>query len=631
MADRESQPALAHRRRAGVTTRRDALLLLLAAGFGRAAPARAAPEAAGQRHGLSAFGDLKYPADLRHFDYVNPNAPKGGELRAWQLDSFDNLNPLILKGVMAQDLGLAYESLMTRALDEPDAVYGSIADSAELAPDRAWAAFTINPQARWDNGSPITADDVVFTLDAVKKDGHPLYQLILHDVTGASADGPRRVVVRFAETESRRDLPLIVASLPIMSKAWFAGRDFAAPVLEPPPASGPYRITRVDPGRSMVFERVKDWWGRDLPAHRGQHNFDLVREDYYRDRDIAAEAFFAGEYDFREEITARVWATGYQDKPAFKARKIRREVLKDGTPSGVQAWFLNSRRPQLADPRVRHALNLAYDFEWMNKALFYGLYKRTRSMFENSDLAATGLPSPAELKLLEPWRAELPPEVFTTEYQPPATDGSGRNRANLVQALDLLKQAGWQVRDGRLADAAGRPFELEFLLFEPSFQRIVLPFMRNLELIGIRPTIRIVDVSAFENRMRSFDFDVISRRFPQPLTPGVEQRNLWSSASAETVGSSNLSGIRDPAVDDLVEHIVRARDRDELRAATRALDRVLMWGWYVIPHWYSGTVKLAFWDRFGRPDAKPPYAVGLMETWWVDSGRDKALNLQRQR
>lgn len=617
-----------------MTTRRDALFLLIAASLARPRLAQAdsvTPDILGPRHGLSAFGDLKYPPGFGHFDYVNPAAPKGGELRAWQLDSFDNLNPLILKGVLAIDTGLAYESLMTRAFDEPDALYGSIADSAELGPGRAWAAFTIHPQARWDTGSPITAEDVVFTFDATKKDGHPLYQLVLHDLLEVVAEGPRRVVFRFAETESRRDLPLIVASLPIMSKAWFQGRSFADPVLEPPPSSGPYRISRVDAGRSLVFERVKDWWGRDLPAHRGQHNFDWVREDYYRDREVAAEAFFAGEYDYREEITARLWAAGYKGRPAFDAGKIRREVLQDGTPSGVQAWFLNSRRPQLADPRVRQALNLAYDFEWMNKTLFYSLYKRTRSMFENSDLAATGLPSAAELKLLEPWRGRIPPEVFTTEYQPPKTDGSGRNRANLKQAQELLIQAGWQVRDGQLADADGKPFTLEFMLFEPSFQRIILPFMRNLELIGIRPTIRVVDVSAFENRMRNFDFDIISRRFAQPLTPGVEQRNFWSSASAKTVGSYNLSGIHDPAVDDLVEHIVKAPNRDALRTACRALDRVLMWGWYVIPHWYSGTVKLAWWDRFGKPETKPPYETGLMETWWVDPAKDKALNLQRQR
>ncbi|WP_374300233.1 extracellular solute-binding protein [Ferrovibrio sp.] len=597
------------------------LLLLLATDIAQAEP----------RHGLSAFGDLKYPASFRHFDYVNPDAPKGGELRGWQLDSFDNLNPLILKGVSAQNLGLSFQSLMVRAMDEPDAVYADLARSADLAPDRSSVTFQIDERARWHDGSPVMAEDVVFTVEATKKDGHPLYQLILRDVESVTADNRRSVTFRFAETESRRDLPLIVATLPILPKAWFKSREFAAPTIEPITGSGPYRISRVDAGRSIVFQRVENWWAKDLPVHRGRYNFAHIREDYYRDRDIAAEAFFAGEYDYREEVIARVWATGYQGKPPFDQGRIKREVLKDETPSGVQAWFLNSRKPHLSDPRVRQALNLAYDYEWANKTLFYSLYKRTRSMFENSDLAASGLPSEAELKLLEPYRAQVPPQVFTEEFQPPRTDGSGNNRANLKQAQELLLQAGWRIENGKLVDAQGKPFTLEFMLFEPSFQRIINPFARNLERIGITVSIRVVDVSAFENRMRSFDFDVMSRRFAQPLTPGIEQRNYWSSRAADTVGSFNFSGVRDPAVDDLVEHIVSARNRDELRTATRALDRVLMWGWYVIPHWYSGTVKLGYWDRFERPAVKPAYDVGLIDTWWIDPKKDRALNLPRQR
>lgn len=602
------------------------LLLALLSGGTVVAQERATP-----RHGLSAFGDLKYPAGFKHFDYVNPNAPKGGELRSWQLNGFDSLHPLVLKGVIAQNLGLTFQSLMTRAVDEPDAVYGDLAESAELAPDRSWAAFTIHSHARWHDGTPITADDVVFTVETTQREGHPLYQLTLRDVDSVTAEGPRRVVFRFKETESRRDLPLIVAQLPVLPKAWFRDRVFAAPTVEPITGSGPYRISRVDAGRTLVFERVKDWWAKDLGVHRGRYNFDWIREDYYRDRDIALEAFFAGEYDFREEVIARAWATAYQGKPAFDQGRIKREVLKDETPSGVQAWFLNTRKPHLADPRVRQAINLAYDYEWANKTLFYGLYKRTRSMFENSDLAATGLPSEAELKLLEPFRGRVPAEVFTREYQPPVSDGSGRNRANLKRAQELLKEAGWRVEDGKLVDARGKPFALEFLMYEPSFQRFINPFARNLELIGISVTLRMVDNSTFENRMRAFDYDIMSRRFAQPLTPGVEQRNYWSSRAAGTVGSFNFSGIQDPVVDDLVEHIVSARNRDEMRAATRALDRVLMWGWYVIPHWYSGTVKLGYWDRFARPAIKPAYDVGLIETWWIDPAKDKALNLARQR
>lgn len=600
--------------------------LLLAAALACLSNAHAQP-----RHGLSAFGDLKYPPDFRHFDYVNPDAPKGGELRMWQLNAFDNLNPLILKGVAAANLGLTFQSLMVRAFDEPDAVYASLAESAELGPDRAWVAFNIDRRARWHDGSPVTAEDVVFTFESIVQHGHPLYQLVLRDMESVTAESERRVVFRFRPTESRRDLPLTVATMPILSKAWFQGRDFASPLSEPPLGSGPYRIVRAEAGRTLVMRRVENWWAKDLPSNRGQYNFDQIRDDYYRDRDVAVEAFFAGEYDFREEIIARVWATQYQGKPAFDAGKIRREVLRDHTPSGVQAWFLNTRKPHLSDPRVRQAINLAFDFEWMNKTLFYDLYKRTRSMFENSDLAATGLPSEAELGLLEPYRDRLPREVFTTEFQPPRTDGSGNNRANLKQAQQLLLQAGWGIEKGRLVDREGKPFELEFLLYEPSFQRVIGPFARNLERIGIAVSMRVVDVSAFENRMRSFDFDTVGRRFAQPITPGTEQRNLWSSASASTIGSFNLSGIRDPVVDDLVEHIVSAKSRDELRAATRALDRVLMWGWYVVPNWYSGTVKLAYWDRFQRPATKPLYDVGLVNTWWIDPARDRALNLPRHR
>jgi microcin C transport system substrate-binding protein len=605
-----------------------AVLLLLG---GTAQAQTMAQTVAQPRHALSAFGDLKYPAGFAHYDYVNPNAPKGGELRSWQLNGYDNLHPLILKGVMAQNLGLTFQGLMTRSADEPDSVYGDLAESAELAPDRSWAAFTIHAQARWHDGRPVTAEDVVFTFENTQRDGHPLYQLTLRDVESIRAEGPRRVVFRFKDTESRRDLPLIVAQLPILPKAWFHNRDFAAPTIEPITGSGPYRIARVDAGRTLVFERVKDWWAKDRGAHRGRYNFDIVREDYYRDRDIALEAFFAGEYDYREEIIARAWATAYQGKPAFDQGRIKREVLKDDTPSGVQAWFLNSRKPHLGDPRVRQAINLAYDYEWANKTLFYGLYKRTRSMFENSDLAATGLPSAAELALLEPFRDRVRPEVFTAEFQPPVSDGSGRNRANLKRAQELMKEAGWRIADGRLVDARGNPFVLEFLLYEPSFQRLINPFARNLEMIGVTVSIRVVDVSAFENRLRKFDYDVIGRRFAMALTPGVEQRNFWTSASAATVGSFNYSGIRDPVVDDLVEHIVSAKSRDELRAATRALDRVLMWGWYVVPNWYSGTVKLGYWDRFARPAVKPAYDVGLIETWWIDQAKDKALNLSRQR
>ncbi|WP_430397670.1 extracellular solute-binding protein [Ferrovibrio sp.] len=605
------------------------LLAGLAAGIiATAAPAQT--NTAQPKHGLSAFGDLKYPANFSHFDYVNPQAPKGGELRQWQLETYDNLNPLILKGVTAQTLSLVYQSLMSRAADEPDALYGQIAESVELAPDRAWAAFNLNPKARWHDGSPITAEDVVFTFDAVLKDGHPQYQLILQDMESVTAENPRRVLFRFKPSESRRDLPLIVAGIPILAKKWFQGRDFARATIEPPLASGPYRVDRVDAGRSLTFRRVADWWAKDLPTNRGMYNFDSVRDDYYRDRDIAAEALFAGEYDYRVEVTARVWATSYDPKPAVQQGRIKRDVLPDETPSGVQAFFLNTRRPHLADPRVREALNYAFDYEWMNKTLFYSLYKRNRSMFENSPLAATGLPGADELALLDPYKAQLPPRVFTTEYQPPMSDGSGANRDNLRKAQALLREAGYDIRDGKAyAKGATEPLTIEFLLYEPSFQRVIGPFTASLQRIGVQSQVRVIDLTAYENRMRAFDYDVILRRFTQPLTPGVEQRNYWGSRAADITGSFNFSGIKNPAIDALIERIVAAKSRPESVTAAKALDRALMWGFYVIPNWYSGTYKLGYWDRFGRPAVKPSYDLGLLETWWIDEAKDRAIGLRR--
>lgn len=580
---------------------------------------------AASSHGLSAFNDLKYPADFRHFDYVDPNAPKGGALTAWELETFDNLNPAILKGVAAAGLNLVFESLMARALDEPDALYGLIAESVEMPADRGHALFRLNPKARWHDGTPITAADVLYSFNAIMKDGHPQYRLLYADVAEVTAPAKDQVLFRFKAGPSRRDLPLLVATMPVFAQSWFKDRSFAATTLDPPLASGPYKIAKVDPGRSIQYARVADYWGRDLPVNAGRNNFDLIRYEYFRDRDIGFEALFAGAYDYRLEITARNWAGGY-DRPPVKAGAIKREVLADETPSGVQAFFLNTRRPHLADRRVREALNLAFDYEWLNKNLFFSLYKRTRSMFENSDLAATGLPSPAEVALLAPFRKQLPAQVFDAEFQSPEHGDQTRTRERLRQAQALLAEAGYLVRDGRLIDAkTSKPFELEFLLFEASFQRVVLPFVRHLEQLGIHPTIRLVDVSTFENRMREFDYDVVIRRFTQPLTPGVEQRNYWGSGAADIVGGFNFSGIKDPAVDALIERIIAARNRDELRAATRALDRVLMWGYYTIPQWYSGTFRLAYWDKFGRPAVKPKYDLGLTDTWWFDPAKAAKL------
>lgn len=600
------------------------LALLLLTGAQVSAVAQSAA-----RHGLSAFGDLKYPAGFRHFDYVNPAAPKGGELRLWALDSFDSLNPFVLKGVAAEGLaynGIAaegafvYESLLEQAMDEPDSYYGLIAETVELAPDRSYVAFNLRKGARFHDGTPIQAEDVVFTLSALVQYGHPRYRLLYANVALVEAEGPQRVVFRF-KPGSARDLPLVVGSMPILSRQFFATRQFDQAGLVPLLGSGPYRVDKVEPGRSISYRRVDDYWAKDLPVNRGRHNFDVVRMDYYRDRDVAFEAFFAGQYDFRQEPGPKNWAVGYERPPVAKGL-IQRETVRDHTPSGVQGFFLNARREKFADLRVRKALAYAYDFEWSNKTLFYGLFKRMRSMFENSEMAATGLPSPEELRLLEPFRSSLPAEVFTQEFHPPKTDGSGNARDNLKKAQALLAEAGYRIQNGKLLhEKTGRPLEVEFLLFEGVFQRVVAPYVRNLERLGIQAHVRLIDNASFQNRMEHFDFDIIIRRFVQPLTPGSEQRNFWGTQGADTAGSLNFAGIRNPAVDALLDRIEGAQDRRSLIAATRALDRVLTWNWYVIPHFYSGNYRIAYWNRFGRPAVKPRYGLGSTDTWWYDAAK----------
>jgi len=587
----------------------------------------------GPRHGLSTFGELKYPAGFRHFDYVNPAAPKGGEIRTWEIDTFDNFNPLILRGVAAagsdrrQGPDWLYESLMTRSLDEPDAMYGLLAESVELGPGRAWAAFNLSARARFNDGTPVTSADVAFTFNAAIKDGNPRYKLQFEGIESIAAEGPRRVVFHFKPGEGRRDLPLQVAEMPILPAAFFKDRDFTRTLTEPPPSSGPYRMERAELGRTIVYRRDPNWWGRDLPVNVGRYNFDVIRHEYFRDRDIAAEAFFAGEYDFRVDVTARHWAQMYDGRPAVQQGFIRREELRDGTPSGVQAFFLNTRRDKFKDIKVREALNLAFDFEWQNKNLFFGLYRRMRSMFENSDLAATGLPGPAELALLEPHRATLPPRVFTAEFQSNVNDASGNLREPLRRAQALLAEAGWTVKDRRLVNATGEQFSIEFMMFEPSFQRIVEPYIQNLARLGIKAEMRMIDLTAWRNRERQYDFDIITRRYGMADTPGAELRQFFGSAAADIQGMYNIAGIKNPAVDALIEQVVAAKSRADMETAVRALDRVLMWNFHVVPHWYSGLVRLATWDRFGRPAQQPRYQSSstLIELMWTDAEKEKRL------
>ena len=579
-----------------------------------------APAVAGPRHGLSAFGDLKYPADFKSFDYVNPDAPKGGRLAMIGTagrTTFDSFNNYILKGDSAQGLEYLFDSLMTRAQDEPDAVYGLIASSAEVAPDRKSVVFHMRPEAKFADGSPVTADDVAFSFTALKEKGHPNFGLSLRDVVKAEAIDPLTVRYEF-KGDLTRDLPLVVAELPVLSKAYYTGRPFDETTLDKPLGSGPYEIGAFKAGTYVTYKRRPDYWAKDLPVNRGRFNFDELRYEYYRDRTLELEGLKSGTFDFREEFTSLDWATGY-DIPAVKEGRLVRLTLPDERPSGAQGFFINTRREPFKDKRVREALGLAFDFEWSNKKLFFELYTRTKSFFENSDMKASGPPSAEELKLLEPFKDKLAPEVFGEPFSPPVTDGSGRNRDNLKRARDLLAAAGYG--DG------GKVLDVEILNFESGFERIIIPYIENLKRIGVNASLRGVDPAQYERRMKAFDFDMAIERYSLRLTPGVEIKSYWGSDAAAMDGSFNLSGIKDPVIDALIDKVVEAKSRAELVTAARAIDRVLRAGHYWVPQWYKPVHTVAFWDEFSRPAVKPKYDEGVIETWWYDA--DKAAKLKK--
>lgn len=578
------------------------------------------------RHGLSAFGDLKYPADFSHFDYVVPDAPKGGRMALIGSSgptTYDSFNSFILKGDKAQGLENLFDSLMTRALDEPDAVYGLIASSADVAADGNSVTFKLRPEARFSDGSRVTADDVVFSFETLKTKGDPQYSLALRDVAKAEASDASTVTYTF-KGELTRDLPATVATLPVLSKAYYSAHNFDETTFDPPLGSGPYRIVDFKPGTFVTYKRRDDYWAKDLPVNKGRFNFDELRYEYYRDRTAELQSLLAGAYDFREEFTSKDWATAY-DVPAVKDGRIVKETIADERPSGAQGFFMNTRRAKFADPRVRHALDLAFDFEWTNKNIFFGLYKRTASFFENSPLKASGPPTADELKLLEPWKDKLPAEVFGEPYTPPATDGTGQDRKLLREAARLLDEAGWQIKGAKRFNAAGELLEVEFLSFEPIFERIIGPYIKNLQAIGVTASIRRVDSAQYERRVKSFDFDITTQRYPMRLTPGVELLNYWGSVSARTEGTNNLAGIADPVVDALIDKVMAAKSRAELTTAVHAVDRVLRAGYYWVPHWYKASHTIAYWNKFGIPPAKPRYDRGAPDDWWYDAGKDAKL------
>ena len=608
----------AYSRPAGLRRAARAAIATVALG---AAPAGAGDTTVG--YGIAMHGDLKYGTNFTHFEYANPDAPKGGDVRLAAISTFDNLNPYILKGVVAAGMGNTFDTLTEQSADEPFSEYGLIAQTIEMPADRSWVKFELRPEAQFHDGSPVTPDDVIFTLEVLKTKGHPFFRAYYANVSGAEKVGERGVKFSFGGGENR-ELPLIMGQLPVLSKMYFENREFDKTTLEAPLGSGPYQVESVDPGRSVTYRRVADYWAKDLPVNRGRHNFDRMRFEYYRDAVVAVEALKAGEYDFRAENSSKNWATAY-DVPAVANGWLIQALIENERPTGMQGFFINSRLPKFGDPRVRQALAHAFDFEWSNKNLFYGAYSRTESYFSNSELAAAGPPSADELAILEPFRRGLPESVFEDAYRAPSSDGSGNIRGNLRRAFALLKQAGWEIRNKKLTNAeSGETMAFEIMLSNPTWERISLPFVRNLERLGIEASVRTVDTAQYQNRVDSFDFDIIVAVIGQSLSPGNEQRDFFSSEKASLPGSRNYAGVADPVVDALIAQVIEAPDRQSLVNRTRALDRVLLSGHYVIPHWHLRADRLVYWDKFGKPAKDPIYGVQF-STWWIDAAKEESL------
>ncbi len=596
-------------------------------------------------HALAMHGAPKYGPEFTHFDYVNPNAPKGGTVKQFGFRTFDSLNPFIIRGVAALQIGLIYDTLMAGSADEAFTMYGLVAETIEVPEDRSWVAFTLRPEARFHDGSPITVEDVIFSFNILRDKGKPFYRAYYGNVAKVEKVGERKVRFTFSKAEggakvrvttikpgcdfalessANRELPLIVGQMPILPKAYWEGREFDKTTLEPPLGSGPYKVESVDPGRSITYRRVEDYWARDLPVNVGQYNFDVIRIEYYRDATVAREALIRGDLDFWQENESKAWATAYDLDEVERGLLIKKAVDHERS-AGMQAFAFNIRQPIFRDKRVRQALAYAFDFEWTNKNLFYGQYRRTQSYFSNSELASSGLPRGGELEVLERFRGRVPEEVFTKEYKAPSYDGSGNIRPGLRIALKLLGEAGWVVRDKKLVDAeTGRPMSFEILLISPAFERIALPFAHNLKKLGIDARVRLVDPAQYQNRLNEFDYDMIVGVWGQSLSPGNEQRDSWSSAAADAIGSRNLIGIKDPAIDELIELVIAAPDRQSLIERVRALDRVLLWSHFVIPHWHIPYDRLVFWDKFGVPEVIPMQGTSLLR-WWIDGNKALAL------
>lgn len=581
------------------------------------------------KHAITLFDDIKYPADFKHFDYVNPAAPKGGHVRLATLGSFDSLNPYTFKGDPAN--GAMNETLFTRSLDEPSTSYGLIAESVWFPEDKSSVSFRLRKEARFHDGTPITPEDLIWSLTALK-DAHPQYNQYYKNVTSAEQTGDNEVTFLFSE-KNNRELPSIVAELPALSKAWWTAkdangkpRDIKEPSLDVSLGSGSYKVSDVKPGASLTIKRVEDYWGKDLPVNLGTDNIDEITTVFFNDANVAFEAFKGDQADWRTEYMAKNWATGY-DFPAVKDGRVIKEELTTKSVEGMQGWVFNLRRAKFSDIRVRRAFNLAFDFEWAKTNLFYDQYERSRSFFNKSDMEAKGLPSPEELAILEPLRNDIPPEVFTVEFANPVNATPQDRRKNLRAAAQLLDEAGWKAtQDGGksvLKNAKGEVLTAEFLLYSPVYERSTLPYIENLKLLGIDASVKTIDTSQYERRQQTFDYDIVIGSWGQSLSPGNEQREFWGSEAATKNGSRNYSGISNPAIDKIIETLIFAKDRQSLITACRALDRVLIWSSFLVPQWFTPFDRVAYWNRYSRPDKLPDYAVGFPTIWWWDADKAK--------
>jgi len=574
-------------------------------------------------HGIAMHGSPKYGSNFKNLDYVNPNAPKGGKVIFSSTGSFDTFNPFVLKGTVVAGIDNLYETLTSSTSDEAFTEYGLIAETIEWPDDRSWVSFIIRKEAIWHDGKKITPEDVIWTFNTLMEKGHPFYKYYYGDVIEVIKESENKVKFIF-KGNTNLELPLIVGQLPVLPKHYWIDKNFEETSMEIPIGSGPYKIKKFEPGRSITYELNYNYWGKNIPIKKGTENFGLIKYEYYKDRSIEREAFKSGDIDFYSENTSKDWATSY-DTPATKNGLIKKELIEHENPQGMQAFIFNTRREFFKDRRVREAISYAFDFEWTNKNLFYSAYKRTNSFFENSELASDGLPSQKELELLNPYIDILPKEIFTEIYNPPKTDGSGFMRKELQKAASLLKISGWELINNELINkSSGKNFEFEILLVSPAFERIVLPFKDNLEKLGIKIKVRTIDSAQYQNRLDGLDFDMIVSTFSQSLSPGNEQRNYWGSDAADTNGSRNLIGIKDTVVDSLIEKLITSANREDLINSTKALDRVLLWGHYVIPQWHISAYRTLYWDIFDKPEIRPKYSLGI-NTWWIDNEKASTI------